>query len=109
MVEVSVLKRDADWIGFKAEGHAGYAAAGEDIYCAGVSALTQTALLGLIKHLCQKPVYEIKDGCLHCFLPEDLSLEDRQKANLILSTMEIGLRSMEEAYPQYVKVSGGGF
>ncbi|HHW62110.1 MAG TPA: ribosomal-processing cysteine protease Prp [Syntrophomonadaceae bacterium] len=109
MVEVTILKRDADWIGFKAEGHAAYAAPGEDIYCAGVSAVTQTALLGLMKHLRQMPVYEIKDGCLHCFLPANLSREDRQKANVILSTMEMGLRSMQEAYPQYVKVSGGGF
>lgn len=108
MVEVTVLMNGKDWVGFKAEGHAGYAPEGEDIYCAGVSAITQTALLGLMKHLSRKPIYEINKGWIQCSLPEDCSPEDHEKANIILSSMEEGLRSLQEAYPQYLRVSGGG-
>ena len=45
---VTFFKRsDGALIGYRAGGHSGYAEAGEDIVCAGVSALTQSTLNGL--------------------------------------------------------------
>ena len=38
---------DGAYVGFRAQGHTGYARAGADIVCAAVSALTQTTLNGL--------------------------------------------------------------
>jgi uncharacterized protein YsxB (DUF464 family) len=109
MVEIKVIY-DGDTIrGFKAEGHAGYGNTGQDIYCAGVSAITGTALIGLQKHLSMPPIYAVRDGWLECKLPDLLKGEDIEKAQLILSTMEAGLISLQDNYPQYIKVLTGRF
>ena len=95
--------------GFKAQGHAGYGSKGQDIYCAGVSAITGTALIGLQKHLSQPPLYELREGWLECKLPDLLDKDDLEKAQLILSTMEAGLISLQDNYPKYIKVLTGRF
>ena len=92
--------------GFIIKGHAGMAEAGEDIVCAGVSVLAQTALLGLDAYLTVKPSWRLDDeGYLECWLPEGLSPEEMTKAQVIMHTMELGLLCMEESYGQYLKVS----
>ena len=92
-------------ISFKIEGHAGFAPEGEDIYCAGVSAVAQTALIGLIKQLTVEPKYRMEKGFLECELPPSLNEEELEKAQIILSTMEAGLLSMQAAYPSRIKVN----
>ena len=45
MIKVTIYKTERqEYVGFDMEGHAGYAEAGEDIVCAGVSALVINAL-----------------------------------------------------------------
>ena len=108
MVEIKIIYDGENIVGFKAEGHAGYAQAGRDIYCAGVSAITGTALIGLQMHLAHPPIYNEKEGWLDCKLPPDLNEEESKNAQLILSTMEAGLKSLEEVNPRYIKVTQGG-
>jgi len=93
--------------GFSVEGHAGMAEPGEyDLVCASVSALTQTALLGLDAYMNGKPQWEIKErGYLKCLLPAGLSGTETQQAEVIMHTMELGLKSIEEAYGKCLKVS----
>ena len=45
MTEITVFLKDGKPIGFDAHGHTGYAECGEDIVCAAVSAITQTAAI----------------------------------------------------------------
>ena len=47
MTRVSFFKKGDLFTGFRAEGHIGYAPAGSDIVCAGVSALLQNAVIAL--------------------------------------------------------------
>jgi len=109
MVEIKIIYDGDTVTGFKAQGHAGHSTSGTDIYCAGVSAITGTALIGLQKHLSRQPVYEVRDGWLDCRLPDNANREDIEKAQLILTTMEAGLLSLQENYPQYIKVLTGRF
>ena len=52
MIKISVMRQDDDKvIGLLVEGHAGAGAYGQDIVCAGISALAQSVILGLAKHL----------------------------------------------------------
>lgn len=108
MVTIDIIYDGDNIVGFKAEGHAGYAARGNDIYCAGVSAITGTALIGLQLHLTSPPIYQEKEGWLDCKLPPQLNQEDKEKAQIIFSTMEAGLKSLQEANPRYIKVTQGG-
>jgi uncharacterized protein YsxB (DUF464 family) len=104
MIEVKIIYKGNDIVSFQVKGHAGFAPKGEDIYCAGISAVAQTALLGLLKNLDRKPEYEIRDGWLGCQLPAELSREEMDKAQIILSTMEAGMLSMHEAYGDFIKI-----
>ncbi len=104
MLEVEIKYHQGYIHSFSVTGHAGFSSEGKDIYCAGVSAVTQTALLGLLEHLREKPEYSMEKGWMKCDVPAGLSQEDREKAQVILSTMEKGLLSMEQAYAGYMKV-----
>lgn len=91
--------------GFLIKGHAGMAERGQDIVCASVSVLAQTALLGLAEFLSSKPNWKILDsGYMECWLPEELMAAEQKTAQIILQTMLLGLLSIEKDYGQYLKV-----
>ena len=104
MTRITVFYRNGSPAGFLAKGHTGYAEAGEDIVCAAVSALTQTAYLGVAELAKAEVTVKQKDGELRVMLSEGISDEEREKAELILGTMLLGLRSIEENYSDYLKV-----
>ncbi len=90
--------------GFEVRGHAGWAEAGRDIVCAGVSALVQTAVLGLEERIGLQPAVDVAEGMLICRLPAVADPAVAGRAQDILETMLLGLRSMEMAYGDHVKV-----
>jgi uncharacterized protein YsxB (DUF464 family) len=104
MVYIEINYKGNDIVSFKVKGHTGFAPRGEDIYCAGVSAVAQTILLGLLKNLKTKVKYHIKEGWLECVIPEGIDRDEMDKAQIILSTMEAGMRSMQEAYGEFIKL-----
>ncbi|NLB87652.1 MAG: ribosomal-processing cysteine protease Prp [Syntrophomonadaceae bacterium] len=104
MLKIEVCYHGSSIKGFIVKGHADYAPEGQDIVCAGVSAITQTALIGLLKHLNDKPTYKIDKGNLEVFLADNTSDDDFDKAQIILSTMLAGLQSLQESYGEYVEV-----
>ncbi|NLV16736.1 MAG: ribosomal-processing cysteine protease Prp [Syntrophomonadaceae bacterium] len=89
---------------FRLEGHTGYEDHGKDIVCAGVSAIVQAALVGLLNYLEQRPLYEKESGFLSCSLAQGLNAEDAFKAQIILGTMEMGLREIEYMYQDYIEL-----
>lgn len=86
--------------GFRVKGHSGYAKKGEDIVCAAVSALTETALLGIGKHLKRRVDYEVKSGNLFMFLKE--APDDFTEA--VLETMLLGLEETEKLSPEFLRI-----
>ena len=87
--------------GFAVEGHAGYAAKGQDIVCAAVSAITQAALLGLTAHVGLNPEVEITEGYLSCILTP--GSEENPAAQAILVTLALALHDIETQYPDRVR------
>ncbi len=89
-------------VGFEISGHSGYSESGSDIVCAGVSALAQTALMGLVELLKLEPSYRIDEatGLLRLDLPESTA-----DAQLILKTMELGLSSIQKQYPKHFRMT----
>ena len=102
MIKVEVFKEtDGKISGFSVTGHSGTAARGEDIVCAGVSALAQTALLGIGKHLHRETDYEVASGKLSMKLkgaPDDLT-------EAVLQSMLLGLREIEKLTPKAVRIN----
>lgn len=106
MTKVKFYRAEEGWQGFEVHGHTGFAEHGEDIVCAAVSVLTQTAVLGLTNVLgidCQVQVDE-SEGFLYCKLPEGLSQEEWTQAQLILKVLHVGLVATEEEYGKHVSV-----
>ena len=96
MIRIKMEKdRQGRLCGFMVEGHADYAEEGSDIVCAAVSALTQTALLGIRRE--EKVVYEQSEGFLAAhtlsFVPE---------VPIVLETVVSGLNEIARQYPEYV-------
>lgn len=88
---------------FEVSGHAGYARRGQDIVCAAVSAVTQTAVAGLREVAGLDPQVSIDHemGYLAVDLGRDM---DNGAAQAILATMLIGLRAIARDNPRYVKI-----
>lgn len=105
MITVSFIREKGLYTGFDCSGHAGYADAGSDIICSAVSALTQTTVLG-ITEVAQIPArVTIKnEGHIHCCIGKDTSDTQRKEADLLLSTLSMGLHAVDESYPGYLKI-----
>lgn len=107
MIKAILYNNDHGIVGFEISGHAGYADVGEDIVCAAVSILATTTVNSLEVQLNQSSNYEVgeKAGYLKCCLPPDLTEEDYNKSQVILKTLEIGLKSIEQEYKEYIKIT----
>ena len=104
MIRVSV-KRDCEgfiW-SFTVEGHAGYAQSGKDIVCAYASGVVYTALGGL-DELAEVKNFSEKDGFIRCTIPKDIAYERKAVIRVILETMVIGLRQLENQYGEHITI-----
>ena len=100
MIDI-VLKKKGSYIGgFSIKGHSKTANKGEDIVCAGVSALAQSALLGLGEHLNRNVRYEVKSGNMFVELLD----EPDELTEAILTTMRLGLSEIAKLYPEAVQL-----
>ena len=92
--------------GFDITGHAGFAEAGEDIVCAAVSVLAINTINTLEKLLKQKfeLVEDQKNGGLLQVALSDEGQND-PAVQLILSSLELGLKDVEQSYPKYIKTN----
>ena len=87
--------------GFTVQGHSGYASEGEDIVCAAVSAITQTAMMGL-KRFAPDTRARWREGdapLLEVEVPHPT-----RETEVILTTMVIGLEDILSGVPQYVRI-----
>lgn len=106
MTTVTLYRRGGMFCGFRAEGHAGFSEAGSDIVCAAVSALTQTALLGL-KEVAGIPVRvqrSDREGLLEVILPRNEEADKIDQAQILLRTLLSGLNCISRDYPGFVRV-----
>ena len=86
-------------VGFRLKGHAEQGAYGEDIVCAGISAITQTAVLGVTEVLKLEAEATLQEGNASCILKGNVSAEEAEKASVVFKTMAAGLLSLKQAYP----------
>jgi len=106
MIHVEVLKNDSLITGFRVSGHAGFEEEGRDIVCAGVSAITQTALLGLEEFAPEGFRWRIEqDGYLECYLNEDMDETILYNAQIILLTMLRGLEAIQDQYGDFIGIA----
>ena len=85
--------------GITIDGHAGYAEAGKDIICAGVTVLVEN-LIDSIEGLTSDSIqYEISPGRV------DIHYKDLSGAGkLLVDSFFLGICSIEQDFPEHVKI-----
>jgi uncharacterized protein YsxB (DUF464 family) len=79
---------------------------GEDIVCAALSSVVQTALMGLMEVAGINVDYtrDDEEGLLLIKLPEGIEDAQRHDADVILHTMLCGVSDLSEQFSKYIKL-----
>ncbi len=100
------LQLEKSPMSYEIVGHSGYGYQGEDIVCAGVSSIAQTAYLGLMDIVGLQLDVKIdqKKGYLKVVLPKTMTEKQKIEADAILGTMRVGLIEFSKGFKSYVKL-----
>ena len=109
MLVVEVFRtEEGDILGFRARGHAGFAEYGQDIVCAGASAILHTAALGVVRHLGWPARVQAGEGFLELRLDRPQSATHSEsawrQAQAVLETAVLGIREIERRYAGHVRL-----
>ena len=100
MIKIKIERKAGKIIAFSAEGHSDYKRKGEDIVCAGISSILQTATLGLKEYLRADVEIKKEIGNMMVRLKKFPTVENQA----ILEAMLLGLEKIEKEYPEEVKI-----
>lgn len=106
MTKVDIRFEDGHIAALVADGHTDYGVKGEDIVCAALSSIIQTAVLGLM----QVAGIEIElarrddEGYL-AFKLSTLSERQRYDADIILNTMLLGVDDLYQGFSDYIELN----
>jgi uncharacterized protein YsxB (DUF464 family) len=114
MITVRLLRTPSGFLRrIAATGHAGYAKKeNEDIICAAVSAIVQTAVGGLQDVAGFEPAYSLENGRIACGVPDPESLDPGtyEIIRVIMETTAVGLKQIELSYgSRYVNVQEAAY
>jgi uncharacterized protein YsxB (DUF464 family) len=99
-LDIAYERRRGAITGFRVRGHAGFAAAGQDIVCAAASALVLSAVHGLRQYCAVRPKISDTASQFQMSLPNGGNPE----AQAVLETTVSGLQAIAAAYPGYMRI-----
>lgn len=106
MVNVKFSTVDGKFVGVECAGHCEYADEGEDVVCAALSSVVQTAVLGIMRILGINIGYETDEesGYLKAILPKSMTKADAHDADLILRTAYLGVSDLHETFSDFISL-----
>ena len=106
MTKVTVRREDGHIVSVESDGHTDYGEEGEDIVCAALSSVIQTAALGLFRVAGLREVRIERDDAAARFAIRvgALSKADRHDADTILETMLAGVADLHESFSKFIKL-----
>lgn len=106
MTIIKVTRHNNNIVKVVCDGHTDYGEEGEDIVCAALSSVVQTAVLGLMSVAAINVDLKRDDklGFLEFSISKDLDDTDRNNANMILETMYAGIADLHEGFSKYIKL-----
>lgn len=106
MTKVTITKRNNKIATVECDGHTNYGERGEDIVCAALSSVVQTALLGLLVVACVEVDIDRndKEGYLKFSLPQNLNNADAEKCEIILQTMLCGVSDLHTGFSDFIEL-----
>ena len=98
MVTATIIRDSSGYVSFSCSGHAGFMKKGKDIVCSAISALTINTANSVMT-LTDTPIdVDENDG----FISWKFEKKPDDKATLLMDSLVIGLRSIEEEYKGYL-------
>ncbi len=106
MTQVVIKKHNNSIVQIECDGHTGYGVEGEDIVCAALSSIVQTAVLGLLQVAGVQVdlTRDDKRGYLKATISKDLDKVTRHNCDLILNTMLLGIADLNEGFSNFVEL-----
>ena len=106
MIRVAIRKTSGTIREMRISGH-GSGTKGNDIVCSAVSAVSQTALCGLLHYGAREVRWKSEDGFLSILVDEGAPPERVVLLDAILTTAYLGLREIANRYPDKMTVDLG--
>ena len=106
MTKVTITKQNNKIVTVECDGHTNYGERGEDIVCAALSSVVQTALLGLLVVAGVNVDINRDDeqGYLKFSLPKTLSEQESEKCETILQTMLCGVSDLNTGFSDFIEL-----
>lgn len=110
MTFVKVTRKNKHISQIECDGHTNYGEEGEDIVCAALSSLVQTAALGLMSVVGIDINLERDDdrGYLKFVIPNDLTEVQVIQCDAILDTLLCGISDLYEGFSDYIELEVKG-
>jgi len=107
MIHVEVERTDdGKIVAFTMSGHAQFAKRGQDIVCAGASAVSFGAINAVMALTNVKPrITQGESGYLRCELPSMEDAQTNERVQLLLEAMLVSLRTIEKEYGKYIRIA----
>lgn len=106
MTIVKVTKKNNHITQIECDGHTNYGEAGEDIVCAALSSVVQTAALGLMSVVGIDINLERDDarGYLKFVIPSTITEIEQIQIDAILNTMLCGVSDLYEGFSDFIEL-----
>lgn len=106
MTKVVIKKKNNKIFEVECDGHTNYGEKGEDIVCASLSSIVQTAVLGLLMVSMIELDMKRDDeaGYLRFTLPEKLDETQEIQSSAILDTLLCGISDLYEGFSDYIEL-----
>lgn len=106
MTKVVFKKNGTHFKSLKITGHVNFNENGFDVVCAGLSFISQTAVLGIKEIVRVKAKYKIDElkGSLFLELPDGLSEEELHDCDIILQTAYLGIADLKQGYSKFIQL-----
>jgi len=106
MTIVKIFRKNQHITKVECDGHCNYGEAGEDIVCAALSSVVQTAALGLMT-VAQIDINLERDdtrGYLKFVIPTDITEVQQIQIDAILNTMLCGISDLYEGFSDFIEL-----
>lgn len=107
MIQTTIYRTESGRVqSFTLSGHALFANHGNDIVCAGASAVSFGAVNSIIALTGVEPdIEQGEDGFLRCVIPDNLPEDVQEKVQLLLEGMIVSLQTIERDYGKHIKIT----
>jgi len=106
MTKITITSQNGQIVAFEVTGHTGYGKHGQDIVCAAISTIVQTAEVGIVTYLgISANVTKHDDaGYMSLHLPKHLTAHQMQHAQTLLQTAKLALKELLGQYSKFLKM-----